>query len=187
VPVPGGEVDQMNWMRRRAIVLAVLLCTLGVQAGPISSGPPVLTPVRSASDPARHVVWGAISHGLKCGVSMLSPANDGNARVMLTIANAGPGKYAYADDSFPGMAADFVTTDRQGRAVSVTYSAEFIVIDKARRAGVLDPGWRLELIYDAPNTPAGSSYEVLFRGNVRTIYGTRIPLRCGPSAKWATR
>jgi len=117
---------------------------------------------------------------LKCGVSMLSPANEVNARVMLTIANAGPGKYAYADDSFPGMAADFVTTDRLGRAVGVTYSAEFIVIDKAQRAGVLDSGWRLELIYDALNAPAGGSHEVSFRGNVRTIYGTRIPLRCGP-------
>jgi hypothetical protein len=111
---------------------------------------------------------------------MLPPANEVNARVMLTIANAGPGKYAYADDSFPGMAADFVTTDGQGRAVGVTYSAEFMVIDKAQRVGVLDSGWRLELIYDAPNAPGGSSYEVSFRGNVRTIDGTRIPLRCGP-------
>ena len=111
---------------------------------------------------------------------MLSPANDVNTRVTLTIANAGPRKYAYADDSFPGMAADFVTTDRRGRAVGVKYIAEFIVIDKAQRGGVLDSGWRLELIYDAPDAPAASSLEVSFRGNVRTIYGTRIPLRCGP-------
>jgi hypothetical protein len=111
---------------------------------------------------------------------MLSPANDVNTRVMLTIANAGPRKYAYADDSFPGMAADFVTTDRRGRAVGVKYIAEFIVIDKAQRGGVLDSGWRLELIYDAPDAPAASALEVSFRGNVRTIFGTRIPLRCGP-------
>ena len=55
------------------------------------------------------------------------------------------------------------------------------MIDKTQRAGVLDSGWRLELIYNALNTPVGSSYEISFsRGNVRTISGTRIPLRCGP-------
>ena len=58
---------------------------------------------------------------------MLSPANEVNARVMLTIANAGPGSTRTLTIAFPGMAVDFVTTDRLGRAVGARYSAQLLL------------------------------------------------------------